>query len=51
MQKRRRLAQLALEYLACHRLLERPCRFDVVAIGFDDGRPSVELFQNAFDAA
>jgi putative endonuclease len=48
--KRRRLAQLALEYLACHDLIDCPCRFDVVAIRFDDGRAVVEVFQNAFDA-
>jgi putative endonuclease len=47
--KRRRLAQLALEYLACNKLMDCPCRFDVVVIRFDDGRPVVEVFQNAFD--
>ncbi len=30
--KRRRMAQLALDYLARHRLTECPCRFDVVSI-------------------
>ena len=49
--KRRRMVQLALDYLVRHRLTNAPCRFDVVSIDFNDGRPKIELFQNAFDAA
>ena len=30
--KQRRLESMALDYLARHRLLDRPCRFDVVAV-------------------
>jgi putative endonuclease len=48
--KRRRLTQLAVDYMAGHRLSHRPCRFDVVSIHFDSGRPAIEVFQNAFDA-
>jgi putative endonuclease len=48
--KRRRMVQLALDYLTRHQLAGRPCRFDVVSIHFDAGRPVVDLFQNAFDA-
>ena len=48
--KRRRLTQLAVDYMARHRLSNRPCRFDVVSIHFDSGRPEIEVFQNAFDA-
>src|SRR5438270_12692098 len=48
--KRRRLAQLALHYLARERLLDRPCRFDVVAIHLEAGQPMVTVFQNAFEA-
>jgi len=48
--KRRRLTQLAVDYMARHRLPNRPCRFDVVSIHFDSGRPKIEVFQNAFDA-
>jgi putative endonuclease len=48
--KRRRIAQLARDYVALHRLSNCPCRFDVVAIQFDAGRPSIEVYQNAFDA-
>jgi putative endonuclease len=48
--KRRRIAHLAVQYMAHHRLPECPCRFDVVAIHVDEGRPVIEVFQNAFDA-
>ncbi len=48
--KQRKIVQLAVEYLMRHHLANRPCRFDVVSIHFDDGRPAIELFQNAFDA-
>jgi putative endonuclease len=48
--KRRRITQLALDYLARHRLTERSCRFDVVSIHIENDLPTIELFQNAFDA-
>jgi putative endonuclease len=48
--KRRRLVQLARMYLARHRLLESPCRFDVVTIDAGAGHAVVQVFQNAFDA-
>ena len=48
--KRRRITRLAIDYLARHHLTTCPCRFDVVSIHFDAGRPSIDVFQNAFDA-
>ena len=48
--KRRRIVQIARDYLARHPHGACRCRFDVVSIQFDTGRPVVELFQNAFDA-
>ena len=42
--KQRRVASMAVEYLARHRLTARPCRFDVVAI--DAG--VVTVFASAF---
>ena len=48
--KRRRITQLALDYMTRQRLSDCPCRFDVVSIHFDAGRPEIEVFQNAFDA-
>jgi putative endonuclease len=46
--KRRTIVQLAREYAASYRWTGKPCRFDVVTIHLDQGRPVVELFQNAF---
>ena len=48
--KRRRIAQLALDYVTRRGLSQRPCRFDVVSIHFDAGAPVIEVFQSAFDA-
>jgi len=48
--KRRRMAQLALDYMMRHHLSGCPCRFDVVSIHFDAGKAVLELFQGAFDA-
>jgi putative endonuclease len=48
--KRRRIAQLALGYMTRHRLANCSCRFDVVSIHFDAGQPTIEVYQNAFDA-
>jgi putative endonuclease len=47
--KRRRIAGVALDYRARHRLLESPGRFDGVAIGVGGGVPFIEIYQNAFD--
>jgi putative endonuclease len=47
-QKRRRIVRLASEYVMRHHLSHDPCRFDVVSIQFDDGRPVIDVFQNAF---
>ena len=49
--KRRRLVMAATAYLKKRRLLERPCRFDVVGIRLDArGRPDFSHVENAFDA-
>jgi len=47
--KRRRIAEIALDYAARHRRTDGPCRFDVVAIRLGSGEPVVEVFPNAFD--
>ena len=49
--KQRRLARLAQQYVARHRLVDRPCRFDVVSIDLESGRPAIEVFQSAFDVS
>ena len=48
MVKQRRIALMAADYLARRRLMDIPCRFDVVAIEFDDGNPRIEVYPNAF---
>jgi putative endonuclease len=49
--KRRRIIDVAQDYLVRHRLTECPCRFDVVSIQLTDHDPAIELFQHAFDAS
>ena len=49
-QKQQRIVRLASEYIMRHHLSDSPCRFDVVSIQFDHGRPVLEVFQNAFSA-
>jgi putative endonuclease len=46
--KRRRMARLAMGYVMRHRLTNYACRFDVVSIHFDEPRPVIEVYQNAF---
>ena len=48
--KQRRLALMALDYLARYRLDDRPCRFDVVTIDMIRGEPCVEVYQHAIDS-
>ena len=48
--KRGRLVRLATLYAARAGWHDRPCRFDVVTIHLESGRPIVTVYQNAFDA-
>jgi putative endonuclease len=50
--KQRRLTRLAVTFLKRHRLLERPARFDVVAVIWPEGKwfPTIEHIPNAFEA-
>jgi putative endonuclease len=50
--KQRRLTRLALTFLKRHGLLERPVRFDVIAITWapNSRRPTIVHFLNAFEA-
>jgi putative endonuclease len=50
--KQRRLTRLAVTFLKRHGLLDYPARFDVIAITWpaDQRRPTIEHFQNAFEA-
>ena len=48
--KRHRMVGVALDFMARHRLVDCPCRFDVVSIQFQESEPVIEVYQNAFDA-
>jgi putative endonuclease len=52
-EKQRRLTLAALHFLSRHKLLECPCRFDVVAIVWPDdrSRPWIDHLRDAFPAA
>ena len=49
--KKRKVAAMAVEYLARHHITDRPCRFDVVAIdaALTDS-PEISIYPGAFDA-
>ena len=50
--KQRQISKAALTWLARHRQLEAPARFDVIAVLLVDGEaPRIEHFKNAFDLA
>ena len=49
--KQRRVANMAVDYLARHRLHDRPCRFDVVAIDVSVRPPRIDVYINAYGAA
>ena len=46
--KQRKVATMAVDYLARCRLIDVPCRFDVVAVDFEGGRPKITVYPNAF---
>jgi Holliday junction resolvase-like predicted endonuclease len=47
--KQRRIAAMALDYLAWSNRLNDPCRFDVVAIdGLGSSRVKIRIIENAF---
>ena len=49
--KQRRVAAMAVDYLARNRMIDRPCRFDVVAIDLlEGGEPRITVIPSAFDA-
>ena len=48
--KQQRVARMAADFLARSRCGDAPCRFDVVAIDFERGRPRIEVYVDAFTA-
>ena len=50
LRKQRRLTRMANYYLTHERVVDRPCRFDVVTVLLDRPEPLIEVYENAFDA-
>ena len=50
-QKQRRLASMAVDFLARNRLMDRPCRFDVVAIDGAGPEQVITVYPSAFDVS
>ena len=48
--KQQRIVRMAIDFLARRRLQDQPCRFDVVTIDFEGGRPRIEVYPHAFTA-
>ena len=48
--KQQRVVRMALDFLARRRLLDQPCRFDVVTVDFENGRSRIEVYPHAFTA-
>jgi putative endonuclease len=46
--KQRRLASMAVDFLARNRLMDRPCRFDVVAIDGAGQDRAITVYPSAF---
>ena len=49
--KKRHLSKTALAYMKSNNCCDTKARFDVVAINLKDGKPQIEVLQNAFDVA
>lgn len=50
LEKQRRVTRAALSYLRAHRLLGSSCRFDVVAITWNEQQADVQHYPHAFEA-
>ena len=48
--KQQRIVRMAIDFLTRRRLLDQPCRFDVVTVDFEEGRPRIEVYPHAFTA-
>lgn len=47
--KQRQISKTAVHYLKSNKLLEKPARFDVVTLLYQDNHPQVSLIQDAFE--
>ena len=49
--KQRRLASMAVDFLARNRLMDQPCRFDVVAIDGVGPSQTITVYPSAFEVS
>ena len=47
--KQRQICRVAVSYLKSNKLLERPARFDVLALLYANSKPEVSLITDAFE--
>lgn len=47
--KQRQICRVAVYYLKAHKLLERPARFDVLALLYVNSQPQITLITDAFE--
>lgn len=48
--KQQRIVRMAIDFLSRRRLLDHPCRFDVVTVDLEGGNPRIEVYPHAFTA-
>ena len=48
--KQQRIVRMAIDFLSRRRLLDQPCRFDVVTVDFEGGIPRIAVYPHAFTA-
>lgn len=48
--KQRKVARMAEDFLARRRIVDEPCRFDVVTVDFDGEHPRIQVYPHAFTA-
>jgi putative endonuclease len=51
LRKQRQVCRAAQQFLVERRLHDRPARFDVVGVWWENGRPMCELVRGAFEAS
>jgi putative endonuclease len=48
--KQQQIIRVALDFLAQQRILDQPCRFDVVTVDYEKGQTRIEVYPPAFTA-
>jgi putative endonuclease len=47
--KQRQISRVAVNYLKSNKLLEKPARFDVLALLYENSQPQISLITDAFE--